>query len=477
MVRTNGYFVIRELYKSGGTKLYAAVVATLAAMAVSLILTPGVAHAYQVHISITGGGQVTETTPANLVGSGCVTSANNPTGTVGKDCYAGTLNGDYGIGWDVDYLATPKPGYKFVQWQSDGNPNPVICDRSTPAATTSTYTGTACKFRTFNNLQTRAVFEDTTDPPIPSITGMSPQSGYTSGAITFFFSTSSDPTLKGFQCSIDSQSSWQSCSSGQSFTASEGNHTLYVRSIDWSGNTSIPTASQMWTVDKTAPNTTLDPGVGPQPGSTVESTDAVFQFSSSEPTNATFECNLTGPGLTSTSFTPCNTSPNTSTTKSYTNLKDGSYTFKVRAKDQAGNVDDTPDQRQWTVRNAPTVVESSLIPTKLQRGVSRNTNVSATFSEEMATISLKEPDNTSKTFKLQQYNKKKKTWKTIPATISLSNTNKTATLDPYGATEGTTDTLLAANKKFRAIITTGAKDLEGNPMTKQFVWTFTTGAS
>ena len=94
----------------------------------------------------------------------------------------------------------------------------------------------------------------------------------------------------------------------------------------------------------------------------------------------------------------------------------------------------------------------------------------------MATISLKEPDNTSKTFKLQQYNKKKKTWKTIPATISLSPDGKTATLDPYGATEPTgTDTLLAANKKFRAVITTGAKDLEGNPTTKQFVWTFTTG--
>jgi hypothetical protein len=60
--------------------------------------------------------------------------------------------------------------------------------------------------------------------------------------------------------------------------------------------------------------------------------------------------------------------------------------------------------------------------------------------------------------------------------ISFSNTDKTATLDPYRATELTgTDTLLGANKKFRAIITTGAEDAVGNPITKQFVWTFTTG--
>jgi hypothetical protein len=34
---------------------------------------------------------------------------------------------------------------------------------------------------------------------------------------------------------------------------------------------------------------------------------------------------------------------------------------------------------------------------------------------------------TSSTFKLQQYNKKARKWKTIPVTITLSNTNKTPT--------------------------------------------------
>ena len=109
----------------------------------------------------------------------------------------------------------------------------------------------------------------------------------------------------------------------------------------------------------------------------------------------------------------------------------------------------------------------------------RNANVGATFSEEMASVSLKNANNTSSTFKLQQYNKKAKKWKTIPATIalSLSGGKTTATLDPYGATEGTTtEQPLAVNEKFRGMITTGAKDLDSNPLPTKVVWTFNTGS-
>jgi len=365
MLRTSAYVVLRELFKSGGTKVYAAVVATLAAMAMSLILTPGVAHAYEVHLSVKGAGKVTEITDRGLIASDCTPGGTSglqspqstPTGTVGASCSPGSPNGVYNIGDIVEYKAEPLLGFQLIGWKNaddSSSYNPVLCDNSGGSPNYLGSTATNCRFQIFENLKAQAVFADTTPPTSPSITGTSPQSGYTTGAITFFFSsTDSGPTLKGYQCSIDSQIAWQQCSSGQSFSASEGTHTLYVRSIDWSGNISSSSANRQWTVDKTLPDTTLDPAVGPQPDSTVESTDAVFKFSSNEPANATFECNLTGPGLTSTSFTPCNTSPNTSTTKSYTNLRDGSYTFKVRAKNQAGNVDDTPEQRQWTVRNAP----------------------------------------------------------------------------------------------------------------------------
>lgn len=125
----------------------------------------------------------------------------------------------------------------------------------------------------------------------------------------------------------------------------------------------------------------------------------------------------------------------------------------------------------------PTVLDNagSLEPDRETTGVSRSTNVSATFSEEMKPDSL-----SSTTFKLQQFNKKTKKWKTIPATMgsmSVDNGKTTATLDPFGATGGASETPLAANKKFRGLITTGAEDLTGNPLAKNFVWTFKTGDS
>ena len=43
--------------------------------------------------------------------------------------------------------------------------------------------------------------------------------------------------------------------------------------------------------------------------------------------------------------------------------------------------------------------------------------------------------------------------------------------------EGTTEKPLAANKKFKATITTGGTDADGNPLAKNFVWTFNTGSS
>jgi hypothetical protein len=147
------------------------------------------------------------------------------------------------------------------------------------------------------------------------------------------------------------------------------------------------------------------------------------------------------------------------------------------AYDNAGNqttsaahtvtVDNTPDT------TAPTVDPASLRPLKAATQVQRNTAVSATFSEAMKAASIVRFDNTSTTFKLQMYNKKTKKWKTIPATVALSNGNTTVTLDPFGPT----GTLLAANKKFRATITTGAQDAAGNPLAKPFVWTFTTNKS
>ena len=156
MVRTNAYFVLRELFKNGGTKLYFAVVATLAAMAVSLILTPGVAHAWEVSLSVTGASKVTETTDRNLIASDCTPGGTSglqspqstPTGTVGNSCSPGSPNGVYNSFDIVRYVAEAKPGYSFLGWRNaddSSSHNPVLCDGSNGSPD---YSGdTACSFR------------------------------------------------------------------------------------------------------------------------------------------------------------------------------------------------------------------------------------------------------------------------------------------------------------------------------------------
>src|ERR671910_243423 len=87
--------------------------------------------------------------------------------------------------------------------------------------------------------------------------------------------------------------------------------------------------------DTTPPNTTI---TSPPSGSVIGTT-VTFGFTSSEP-GSTFQCKLVGRDATRTSCT----SP-----KTYTNLTVGTaYTFKVWAKDAAGNIDSTPATRTFT---------------------------------------------------------------------------------------------------------------------------------
>ena len=64
-------------------------------------------------------------------------------------------------------------------------------------------------------------------------------------------------------------------------------------------------------------------------------------------------------------------------------------------------------------------------------------------------------------------------------TVTLSSDGLKATLNPYG----TSSTLLAANTRYKAVVTTGAKDIAGNALTRARrrrqpaeTWTFTTRA-
>src|SRR5205823_14237635 len=83
---------------------------------------------------------------------------------------------------------------------------------------------------------------------------------------------------------------WSSCSRPNGLAAlGAGSHTFDVRAADQAGNTDGTPASYTWTVDLTAPDTTIDT----HPADPSNDTTPSFAFSSSE-TGSTYECRIDG---------------------------------------------------------------------------------------------------------------------------------------------------------------------------------------
>jgi hypothetical protein len=97
--------------------------------------------------------------------------------------------------------------------------------------------------------------------------------------------------------------------------------------VSWTATTPVPPP------DKTPPQTKIKSG----PKGHTNSSNATFKFSSSEQ-GSTFFCKLD-----TKAWSSCK-SPRT-----YKHLKPGKHTFKVRARDKAGNVDQSPAKRSWHV--------------------------------------------------------------------------------------------------------------------------------
>jgi Putative esterase len=185
---------------------------------------------------------------------------------------------------------------------------------------------------------------DTTAPNTSITGGPGPASNSSSATFTF----SANQANSTFQCSLDGASP-SSCASPVTYSnLAEGSHNFQVRATDPAGNADPTPASFGWTVDTAVPDT----AIGSTPPSLSNSRSATFTFSSTE-VGATFQCSLDGG-----SFTNC-TSPRT-----YTGLLDGPHTFQVRARDAAGNMDQTPSSYGWTVdRTAPSASITSGPPT------------------------------------------------------------------------------------------------------------------
>ena len=201
--------------------------------------------------------------------------------------------------------------------------------------------------------------------------------------------------------------------------------------------------------DTTPPETYMTSG----PDDTTTSTSATFEFYSNEQ-GSTFECRLWRGNTIVQEWAAC-TSP-----KSYTNLGSAgsvqtSYTFHVRAKDPAGNVDPNSTSWSWYFRDttAPEVI--STVPKADGTEVGRTTNVTATFSEDMDASSIN-----GETFMLFKQGSTTK----IAASVSYNATTYTATLNPSKS--------LRSGATYKAVVTTGAKDVAGNPLAQQKVWFF-----
>jgi hypothetical protein len=176
-----------------------------------------------------------------------------------------------------------------------------------------------------------------TTPPETTITA-GPTGAVTATGATFEFTSSEAGST--FECQLDAEP-FTTCTSPKSYPGlADGQHTFSVRASDAAGNTDATPATRTWTIgsaDTSPPETAITAG----PSGTVTTTDATFEFTSSE-AGSSFECQLDAAG-----YAAC-TSP-----MAHLGLADGQHTFDVRARDAAGNTDPTPATRTWTVVTTP----------------------------------------------------------------------------------------------------------------------------
>ena len=368
----------------------------------------------------------------------------NTTGTVAVD-YA-TSDGTATAG--SDYGATSGT-LSFAPGETSKTVNvPVTGDTTDEPDETFTLTlSNASGGATISNASATGTIIDDDDTTAPDTAITEGPSGTVSAtSATFAFSSETGAT---FECRLDDAEEFTSCASGIEYTnLSEGSHAFEVRAKDSAGNTDETPASRTWTVDATAPDTTITSG--PTEGSTVSSRDQAISFTSTEDGSG-FECSVDN-GAT---YQPCSSSDTFTFTE-------GPNTFKVKATDAAGNEDSSAATRTFTVDTTPDTTAPTVTSTSPSgKKVAMNTNVTATFSENMDEASIE----ATGTVKLVLVDK---TGKTTPvaASVSYNLATKMVTLDPSAN--------LGRGATYTATITTAAKDEAGNALAQPKTWTYTT---
>jgi len=176
-------------------------------------------------------------------------------------------------------------------------------------------------------------------PPNTTITGGPlALTNLTNASFTF----SSSEANSSFACKLDS-GAFATCTSPISYSGLvAGGHTFQAQATDSAGNTDSTPANYNWTIDLTAPDTSIATG----PSGTITTNSASFTWTGSDnisaPANLFYAYRLDP-------IEPSFSAFGSATTRSYANLPSGNYTFYVKAQDQASNQDLSPASRSFTV--------------------------------------------------------------------------------------------------------------------------------
>jgi len=212
-----------------------------------------------------------------------------------------------------------------------------------------------------------ATYAWTVDTVVPDTTFSSTPPDPNNAAASFTMQTDSDSTLA---CSLDN-ATFTACTSPVSIPLSslpDGQHTFRARGIDGAGNVDATPASFTWTTDTVPPTVTLTA----TPLAIDTSTTATFRWTTSE--SGAFSCSVD-----TTTLASCGSG--TSGTKAFTGLVQGSHTFRIRARDAAGNSSLTATFT-WMVDTGPpdTTIDQASKPANPTAATSANFRFTATES-------------------------------------------------------------------------------------------------